>query len=70
MIAQINQMLMLTIKPSNPLLLLWNFGKMLIILHTVFSFPLQDSFGTQFFNIECEGLGGLIFVELIFLVPT
>jgi hypothetical protein len=41
---------------------------MLIILHTVFSFPLQDSFGSIFYNLECQALDDIIFVEFVFLV--
>lgn len=61
---------MLTIKPTNPVLLVWNFFKMLIILHTVFSFPMQDSFGDIFTSLEAEYLLEVIKIEFCFLVRT
>ncbi len=38
-----------TIKPTNPLLMIWNFFKVIIILHTFVSFPLQDTFNDLFY---------------------
>ena len=61
---------MKTIRPTNPLLLFWNFVKMLVILHTVFSFPMQDSFEDTFVSVECQYLGGTILLEFAILVKT
>lgn len=56
------------IRPSHPFLILWNFLKIGLILHTFIAYPLQDAFGNRFSQIECETFSGVITIEFFFLV--